>query len=52
VAVPNIEEIEALAERLGLEPDADTVEETCDALLGPGGWSKKEAPNGTKRLRQ
>jgi hypothetical protein len=33
VAIPNIEELEALAERLGLEPDADTVEETRDTLL-------------------
>jgi hypothetical protein len=34
VAVPPIEEFEALVERLGLEPDADSVEETRDALLG------------------
>ena len=33
VAVPPIEELEARAERLGLEPDADTVEEIRDALL-------------------
>ena len=32
VAVAPIEELEALAERLGLEPDAESVEETCDAL--------------------
>ena len=34
VAVPPLEEFEALVERLGLEPDADSVEETRDALLG------------------
>jgi hypothetical protein len=33
VAIPNIEELEALAERLGLEPDAESVEETRDSLL-------------------
>jgi hypothetical protein len=33
VAVPPIEELEARAERLGLEPDADTVEEIRDALM-------------------
>jgi len=33
VAIPNIEELEALAERLDLEPDSDTVEETRDSLL-------------------